>query len=64
MNFTAAESITMNGDLQNDGTLSGTTGTWAFQKAGGGGTISGSNSITVAAAELLLPHIQTAGYSR
>ena len=50
MNFTAAEAVTMNGNLQNNGTFSGTTGTWTFQKAGGGGTISGSNSITMATA--------------
>lgn len=44
INFTAAENITCNGNLQVDGTgaITGTQGTWAFQVAGGGGTLSGT----------------------
>jgi hypothetical protein len=50
IDFTVAENITCNGNLQVDGsgTISGTQGTWTFQKSGGGGTISGTaSSITM-----------------
>jgi hypothetical protein len=46
MNFTAAENVTENGNLQVDGSIAGSSGTWTFQKAGGGGTLSGSAAST------------------
>jgi hypothetical protein len=52
-NFTAAVAPVVNGNLQVDGTgtITGTQGTWAFQKGGGGGTISGTASaVTLTAA--------------
>lgn len=53
MDFTVTEGVTMNGNLQIDGTgsITGTQGTWTFQKSGGGGTLSGtaaSKSLTAA----------------
>ncbi|MDP2695768.1 MAG: hypothetical protein Q8O87_00770 [bacterium] len=47
MSFSAAEAVTMNGNLANNGTFSGTTGVWTFQKSGGGGTVSGTGGITI-----------------
>ncbi|MBE7547530.1 MAG: S-layer family protein [Planctomycetia bacterium] len=60
MNFTAAEGVTMNGNLQIDGTgsITGTQGTWTFQKSGGGGTLSGT-----AASKSLTAAIFTTDYS-
>jgi hypothetical protein len=51
MNFAAAAPITMNGSLTINGTgaITGTTGTWTFQKVGGG-TISGTTSNTLSLA--------------
>ncbi len=48
INFTAAENIAANGNLQVDGTgtITGTQGTWTFQKSGGGGTLSGTAAST------------------
>jgi hypothetical protein len=65
MNFTAAEDIVANGNLQVDGTgtISGTQGTWAFQKAGGGGTLSGTaTSITLTNATFTTSYANSGTY--
>ena len=56
--FSAAENITMNGNLEVDGTgtISGTQGTWTFQSPGGG-TISGTApSTTLTSATFTTPY--------
>ncbi|MFA6542499.1 MAG: hypothetical protein WCT99_12945, partial [Bacteroidota bacterium] len=60
INFIANSDLTINGNLQVDGTGSITsgTGTWAFQKAGGGGILSGS-----AAAPAITNPVFTTNYS-
>ena len=63
MTFTAAEAVTMNGNLQNNGTFSGTTGTWTFQKTGGGGTISGGSGITVATATFVTAYTNSGTFT-
>ncbi len=65
MSFSAAEAVTVNGDLTLNGTatITGTTGTWTFQKIGGGTiggtasslTISGGNTFATSYA-ILLPY--------
>lgn len=51
MTYTAASVMVINGSLDVDGSLSGTTGAWTFQKANGTGTIGGdAASVTIASA--------------
>lgn len=63
MNFGAAEDVTVNGNFTNNGTLTGTTGAWTFQKSGGGGTLGGSTATTLASATFTTGYTNSGTFS-